>query len=166
MLKDWLSTDYFESNSDFSILEKTGRDPKLRTNINLDKLILDHFKRNISEVYATNLFPFIKIGAMTEKIPVKDMIKSALEYAIPQIQIVSPKLVIALGVDCYNALKCANGLKKSKNTSHAIDHPFSIDTYTIWCQAHTSTPGINNRGGINRVKEDWQKMSEWFFKEA
>lgn len=65
----------------------------LRQPYSLDK----HLKLKLKDTYATNLFPFIKMGGMSANIPIKDMRKSAKDFTLPMIEIIKPKIAIALG---------------------------------------------------------------------
>jgi hypothetical protein len=47
-------------------------------------------------VYGTNLFPFVKMRDMSKNSSLHDLLRAAHEYAIPQIDIVKPELVIGM----------------------------------------------------------------------
>ena len=51
----------------------------------------------LADVYATNAFVYIKPGDMSAGIPLNDMVKSIETFTAREIEIVSPRLVIALG---------------------------------------------------------------------
>jgi restriction system protein len=97
MLQDWSSHESMIEPFD----EETanlGYTPRLRTNQALSKLLNETFGITLRDVYGTNLFPFIKQGKMSAHIRQADLMRAAHEFALPQISIVSPKLVIsALG---------------------------------------------------------------------
>lgn len=114
---------------------KTGRSPSLPTKKNLVRLLSDHFNTAL--------------------------VRAACEFAIPQIEIVNPSLVICLGISTFNALRHARDLAPLSNIENAPREPFKIGAKTVvWCQAHTGAPGQNNRnrGGVNRVADDWKRM--------
>jgi restriction system protein len=52
-----------------------------------------------------------------------------------------------------------------KNLEEGINKvsPFYYQESAIFCQAHTGNLGKNNRnkGGIDRVSKDWEKMSKF-----
>lgn len=62
MLQDWASEDFL-SGPFCAATQQYGRTPDRPTNKNLDRLIKEHFQLSISEIYASNLFPFIKPSA-------------------------------------------------------------------------------------------------------
>jgi restriction system protein len=111
----------------------------------------------LADVYGTNLFPFIKKGGMSSSIPMNDLIRAAKEFALPQIRIVRPKLIVCLGLNTFNALRIACKHPPVQRMNEAIASPFTFDESRIWCQAHTGARGQNNRGR-ERVAEDWRKM--------
>jgi uracil-DNA glycosylase len=80
-----------------------GHDPSRRTNRRLHELLLRHFALELEEVYATNVFPFIKV----HKIQPEDFVRAAEEFALPQIKIVEPRLAVCLGKAAFNAVSVA-----------------------------------------------------------
>lgn len=159
MLQDWSSDESLRLDLDKETV-KLGYTPDLPTNRNLVRLLNANFGLSLAEVYGTNLFPFIKQGAMSAAIPQKDLVRAAHEFGLPQIQIVAPKLVICLGLVTFNALRRACDLALSRNLQSAIESHFVYESAQVWCQAHTGVLGQNtrNRGGVNRVSKDWQRM--------
>lgn len=160
LLQDWSSEGRLSGPVDEGsrILGYSSRIP---TNINLKKLLKEHFDLELSEVFATNLFPLIKSGHMSAAIPQKDYVRAAHEFAIPQIKIVNPRIAVCLGKSVFNSLRLACGLKKISMMDDAIGSPFMIESTLVWCLAHTGTLGTNNRnkGGIDRVNGDWARMA-------
>lgn len=159
MLQDWSSDDSLSGKFD-EPSAKLGHTPSLPTNPNLSRLLNETFGLGLRDVYGTNLFPFVKLGGMSESILHADLVKAARQFALPQISIVNPKLVICLGLVTFNALRRACDLKPCSNMHSAIDSHFSIDAVRVWCQAHTGALGQNNRnkGGVNHVSDDWHRM--------
>lgn len=139
-----------------------GYNPDNDTNVNLIQLLRTTFGITLADTYATNLFPFIKKGRMNANISTADMLRAARDFALPQICIVKPMLVICLGGPTFNALRRACGLSTCSPLELAISNPFKIDKTFVWCQAHTGRIGRNmrNKGGVNRVSQDWQRMKE------
>jgi restriction system protein len=168
MLQDWAFDDFLRGPL-CELTVQYGRTPTRATNKRLDDLVLKYFDVSICEIFASNLFPFIKPKSMSAKIPAKDLALAAKEFALPQIEIVAPRLVVALGLDCFNARRALN-IEPSHTIAHAIEDPIPFHDSMIWCQAHTSPLGQNmrNRGGIknDRVSADWQEMSDWFRNES
>lgn len=159
MLQDWCSADYLNREIDPQLKSK-GYDARLPTNLHLESLLKKHFDATLASIYATNLFPFIKPAGMNATIPQRELIDAAQRFGLPQIRIVQPKLVIVLGKATFRALQVACGEAPSKSLEEAIASPFEYSGVWIWCQAHTGRIGTNhrNRGGINRVSNDWSKM--------
>ena len=117
--------------------------------------------QDLAEVYATNLFPFIKPGKMTRSIPSALHAWAASEFAVPQIRIVAPLLVVAFGLPAVNALRAHCGLPPVGKVADAVAAPFQVHGASVWCQSHPGGLGRANRnkGGVDRVSEDWRRMS-------
>lgn len=161
MLQDW-SSDRTLRNAQSPASSEFGHDPKIPTNIRLKELLKSTFGLGLKETYATNLFPFIKNGLMSARIPTKDLQRAAVEFAIPQIEIVKPKIVICLGKNTFNAIRVAHGLSHAPTMESAIASPFNIGESTVWAQAHTGSwgQGNRNRGRPGRTFEDWKQMKD------
>lgn len=159
LLQDWSGSDALSGALDVDARDfgYTRHEP---TNGNLERRLLETFGLQFRDVYATNLFPFIKPGGMSARILKRDLLRAATEFALPQIEIVSPKLVICLGMVTFNAVRAASGLAPSVNMQAAIDSPFALGKSRIWFQAHTGHFGqiSRNKGGVDRVAGDWLKM--------
>jgi len=161
MLQDWSSDDSLGGpfDKDSSTL---GYSRHVETNINLIILLYEIFGLTLSDVYCTNLFPFIKLGPMNAPIPQRDLMRAARDFALPQIRIVNPELVICLGKNTFNAVGRVCGLSPRATVALAIESPFNLPNALprVWCQAHTGRLGRNNRnkGGIDHVTADWRKM--------
>jgi len=169
VLQDWSSDDALQRSCGPSEL---GRDPDLPTNKTLDKLLNDTLGLRLEDTYATNLFPFIKAGGLSARIPFADLVLAAREFALPQIRIIAPKLVVCLGKNTFNAILVAasegglvNYEGRCRTMGDAIDSAFSVDfdgkAVRIWAQAHTGAWGQRNRnkGSPGRTADDWLKMS-------
>src|SRR6266496_4304713 len=159
MLQDWAS-DEFLSGTFHEPSAKLGHTPSLPTNRTLSRLLNTTFGLTLRDIYGTNAFPFAKLGGMSASIPRADLITAARQFALPQVRVVNPKLVICLGLATFNALRQAYGLRQCPTLIAAIENPFNIGTARVWCQAHTGAFGQNNRnkGGVDRVSDDWRKM--------
>lgn len=163
-LQDWSSDDALARSNGPSEL---GHDRDLPTNKNLHALLNDSLGIQLSETYATNLFPYIKLGGLSSRIPFQDLVHAAKNFALPQIRIVAPKLVICLGKNTFNALRAAAGHSRCRDMASAIDSPFEFDlgdgrSATVWAQAHPGVLGQNNRNRQHpgRTFEDWRDMSQ------
>src|SRR2546423_4086791 len=100
LLQDW-SSDVSLSGPFDEDSAKLGYSRHIPTNQNLIRLLGETFGFDLHDTYATNLFPFIKLGGMSSSIPVSNLTRAAREFAIPQINIVSPQLIICLGKEPF-----------------------------------------------------------------
>ena len=161
VLQDWCSDEFLRKpfNPD---LVSLGHDPQLPTNRNLNRLLSTHLGIELDQTYATNLFPYIKQGAMSKSPPAGDLKKAAETYTVREIEIVAPQLVICLGLNVYRAIRKSLGVRPTGNLDTAIRSPFQIGEAQVWAQ---SSPGAlgranRNRGGVDRVAEDWRRMAD------
>ena len=161
LLQDWAS-DNVLSGPFLAERLTLGHDPQRATNQRLRELLRQHFRVELEEVYATNVFPFVKTGSMNASIAKRDLVRAAREFALPQIQIVGPRLAMCLGKTAFNAVAVAAGCRGAKSLEDAIAFPFEIGSTQIWCQAHTGRQGTNyrNRNGVDRVTKDWARMAQ------
>jgi uracil-DNA glycosylase len=170
ILQDW-SSDVELRKPKGSVLEEIielGRNPKLPTNINLERY-LEMFNCSIQDTYTTNLLPFIKGSDLSADIPNKVLYWAAKEFALPQIEIIQPKIVICGGIATFNAVRKAYKLRPLPNMSIAMDEkaetprsPFPVNdgATMVWCQAHPGGRGVSMRGGKEKVRQDWMRMRE------
>ena len=159
MLQDWASDEVLRGE----VLEervRLGHDPARITNRRLKELLQGHFGLGLAEVYATNLFPFIKRGRMSSAIPFRDLVRAAREFGWPQVEIVRPRTLVCLGLGTFSAMGVAAGRPRATRLDEAIDLPFTHGGVRVWCQAHTGQQGTNmrNAGGVDRVAGDWEGM--------
>jgi restriction system protein len=163
LLQDWSSEDRLSGPLDRDAIEY-GLTPSLPTNRRLNQLLGRFLDVALADTYATNLFPFIKPGSLSARIPFKDLVRAAREYALLQISIVSPRLVICLGVNTFRAIQQATDRSPSTNLASAIASPFEFGNIMVWCQAHPGGLGQagRNRGNPNRVAQDWDAMRQAF----
>lgn len=114
-----------------------------------------------SETYATNAFPFIKHGAKAAGIPSKDLVRCARTYALPQIEIVSPRMAICLGKATFDAVRLAAGLPGIEWSKARLSDPHThISSVEIYGVPHPSPLGINNAGGKDAVGRIWKMLAE------
>jgi len=160
VLQDWASADWLNRPFDIE-LARWGYKPGLPTNRHLATLLQHHFDLILRDAYVTNIFPFVKPGRMSARIPARDLRAAAEMFTLPEIQIVQPRLVIALGLPAFNTLRSVTGFRRVKTVAEAIDQPFIHGDTQIWCQAHTGGLGRanRNRGGVDRVNADWARMA-------
>lgn len=156
--QDWSSSDALDRDPPDLHSAALGFSPKFPTNSNLDDLLERHFGLKRADCYLTNLFPYIKRGKASAQIPLKDLVASARRFTLPEVQIVSPRLVICLGLGTFVALMRAIGLKGSPRMAQAVNSPFEFAGAVVHCVAHTGALGMNNRGR-GQVERDWQQLA-------
>ena len=105
VLQDWLSADTLASPSHpRPDIQELGRDATRDTNKNLQKLLSRVFGLSIGDVYVTNAFPFIKLGANDANVSQALMDQTARDFAKQELEIVAPKVVMAMGRKSHTAL--------------------------------------------------------------
>ena len=164
LLQDWSSDDVL-SGPYLHARCTVGHDPGRGTNQRLKRLLLQHFGLELKGVYATNVFPFVKLGAMSASIPMRDLVRAAREFALPQIEIVGPWLAVCLGKAAFDAVALAACRRRAGSLAEAIESPFEIGGTQVWCQAHTGQLGTNarNRNGADQVAKDWASMAAVYY---
>ena len=154
--QDWSSTEALASPpKDINL----GYDPDLPTNKNLQRLLKDFFGLSFNDIYATNLFVFVKPGRLSARIPNKLLEYSAENYTLSEIQIVSPKVVICLGSITYKTLEKVikrNNLDLvTKDSSEYLQY----EGARIVGVPHTGALGTMNAGGMKSVRQIWSQVS-------
>jgi uracil-DNA glycosylase len=158
--QDWSSGDVLGRDPPDQFVARHGYDPSFPTNKNLDNLLEAHLHCERGACYLTNLFPFIKPGKASSPIAMRDLVRCAKEFTICEIEIVSPKHVIALGHRTFVALLNALGERSVPALSSAIGNPYRHRDKNVHCVAHTGALGTNNRGR-DQVKADWARLGEF-----
>lgn len=136
-----------------------GYDPKLLTNRNLDDLLKRHLGLRRADCYLTNLFVLIKPGDASANIRFADLVWSAQNFTKLQIEVISPKLVICLGLRTFRALMRAADQNAARTTEAAIASPGMIGPSMIHCVAHTGALGTLNRTQT-LVERDWSALAD------
>ncbi|MGF1688776.1 hypothetical protein L4C36_19170 [Photobacterium japonica] len=164
LLQDWASNDYL-AQVFRPALASLGLDPKLPTSQHLNMLLRRHLGLALNDTYATNVYPFIKKGSLSAAMTWRGILEGARRYALPQIQIIAPKIVICLGLNVFNAISVANGGVRYKRLEAAITTPFCLALENghccyVFAQAHTGFHGQTSRNRITRqqVDLDWASM--------
>jgi len=103
----------------------------------------------------------LEAGRASAQIPLKHLVWSAQEFTLEEIRIVSPRLVICLGLRTFRALMRATGRSESPNMDQAVKSPFKFVNSTIHCVAHTGALGRNNRGR-GQVEKDWRRLGKLY----
>lgn len=106
VLQDWASASGLQGPLDPRIQE-LGRDPDRITNRRLEALLSDVLGTSLCEVYATNVFPYVKPGTMSAAIPQAVVNSTAQAFTAKELALAKPKLVLALGKVAQRALSTA-----------------------------------------------------------
>ena len=164
LLQDWCDESYLLRSFDPE-LARIGRDEALPTNVNLHSLLRVAFGKALSDVYATNLFPFVKRGGMSASIPRSHLLRAVREFTIPEITIVQPRLVVCLGSSVFRAMhEAISGRVFDRDLSFAVQNPLDAEIdglqVRLWGQAHPGALGLANRGRSQAI-EDWKQMGRW-----
>jgi restriction system protein len=159
--QDWSSCDHLNQNPPDHSTVHFGFNPDLPTNRNLNQLLERHLGVTRAECYLTNLFPFIKSGTASANIKMSDMVECARRFTVNEIVIVSPRIAVCLGLQTFNAMMRAAGLKGSPKMDEAVDSPFKIANTMVYCVAHPGVLGTNNRNRVaGTVERDWDRLAQ------
>jgi uracil-DNA glycosylase len=152
VLQDWASSDYLSGEIDWDAI-RCGHSPKRKSNRNLKHALKEVYSLELSDVFATNLFPFIKCGDMSERIPRRDLDQAFKDFCWPQVEIVAPRLVVCLGRSVY-----ASFVRKL-NPARSIGQVgcfFEYENRVIYYQHHPSGRGV----GLSQLVTEWRKMKD------
>ena len=154
--QDWYSDEAILKSKSPWLL---GYNPEAPTNKNLFTLLRETFGLEFSDVYATNLFVFVKPGVANATIPKGDLLYSARTYTKKEIDIVNPNTIICLGSATYSMLCRALEVEALPfKSSHFTPVPYGSSL--IYAVPHTGMLGTNQAGGIVEVRKIWSKLSE------
>jgi hypothetical protein len=164
--QDWSSAQTLESPKRSKPAQKEarklcGQDANLPTNKTLKALLKRHFELEFADIYATNVFVFIKPGTISAKIPIEDLAYCAKKYTLPQIEIVQPRMVLCLGKGTFNAIQLALGYPLSKLSEASLPngHTKYRNGAEIYGVPHTGSWGTRNAGGIDNVGAIWGRLA-------
>lgn len=159
LLQDWASSDWLRGPYDADVA-RLGHDPRIPTNRNLANLLYRHLDAHVEDTYITNVFPFVKRGGMSARVPSAALLQAAREFALPQIDIIRPKLAICMGLASFNAVASACDRPKAKDLNAAIEQSFYRNKTWICCQAHPSQRSQNHRSRLrqDQVDRDWIRL--------
>lgn len=96
VLQDWASEDGLSGGPDPQI-QQFGRSPNLRTNTTLEAVLRKVLNLSLSDVYATNAFPFVKLGGMSRGLRRSDVFEAAHRFLRREIALAQPTQIFALG---------------------------------------------------------------------
>jgi restriction system protein len=133
VLQDWASADFLAAAHDPRIAA-LGRDPDRITNSRLEQLLRNVLGLELSAVYATNVFPFVKPCGMSAPIPQRLANRTALEFTKPELDLARPAQVLALGRVAQRALRSVE--VRCVDLPHPAARRLDLgDHERIWCQA-------------------------------
>lgn len=158
--QDWASADFLIKPFD-KAQATLGYAAYLPSNKNLFSLLSDILRINFENVYATDMFVFVKPGDMGTRIPLSDLRKCAVDYALPQIRIIKPKIVVCIGSRVYNALRFVQRLSYCSIAESSKIEPFYIDNIPIFGVTHVGGRGASTVGGKKGLIEQWQRISRY-----
>lgn len=167
--QDWASENFlreprYNTPERIGARKSAGQDEYLPTNRRLKSLLRAHFGLEFAQTYATDVLVFIKPGAMTGNIPMRDMQYCAETYTLPQIRIVQPAMAICLGVKTFNSIRRALGLPDLKLKDAHVPSAHTLCNGTeIYGVPHTGGLGHANAGGMERVDQVWSGLAKRFF---
>jgi hypothetical protein len=158
--QDWAS-ERFLSRSPDAEMASLGHDPNLPTNKNLKYLLREAFGRELSDVFATNAFLFIKSDSMGTRIPLKDLQRSVETYTLHELQIVQPKMVLCLGTATLNGFRAALGYPARPLISASYTEPqVMFGKIEIYGVPHCGARGLNSTGGLSKSLKIWQRLAQ------
>jgi hypothetical protein len=145
---------------------RTGQIAELATNRNLKDLLSSHFDGlTFEQIFATDIFLFVKPGNMSSNIRSDYLRYCCNKYAVQTLKIVQAKIAICLGKKVYNLLRDhpeAKGRRINKRyvsvgEAIAFDEEVFIGDTLLIPVTHTGAMGINLAGGIAGVAHEWQR---------
>jgi restriction system protein len=157
--QDWASEDFLSKEPN-ARMRALGHNPELATNRNLHRLLHESFGRRFENTFGTNAFVFAKAGGMNTRLPATDLALSAKRFALLEIEIVRPKMVICLGMGTFNGLRAALNcrpvrLQEIDYTGRALVHHGS----EIHGVPHVGARGLSATGGYARSLAIWKILA-------
>ncbi|HVI79120.1 MAG TPA: hypothetical protein VM715_13345, partial [Candidatus Acidoferrum sp.] len=153
--KDWVSSETLAGAPDPE-RKRLGQGWNVPTNRNLRAYLRDHVGGlEFSQTYATNVFPFIKLGKKNAAIRAADMLYAARQYALPQLRIVSPLMAVCLGPPAFHSVSRAALDEGGQSASTPMPHVVfcGIEIYAV------SHPSMYP-GGKVAVEGRWKQIGE------
>ncbi|WP_292466085.1 hypothetical protein [Mesorhizobium sp.] len=157
--QDWASEDFLSKELDREQL-RLGHTPSLPSNENLFRLLKTHLNTSFKETFATDAFVFVKPGNMSARIPARDLRRSALEYAMPQIEIVKPQAVVCIGSATYNALRYALKCPYASIDASLDGEPIRLESTPIFGVNHTGGLAAIFGGGPEAQERQWSRLAK------
>lgn len=166
--QDWGGMDYYVNNK--------GKDTAQNTTCSNLSMLFKELGIEIGnpespqtglKIHFTNLIPFIRTGKMQGNkgniINSRIITECAEEFLKPLIEIVSPKIIIALGTVPFRGLLHALNISKKGSFSKAVESGAISTTsnITIFPMFHCGTLSINMNRKLEQQKSDWAKVLQF-----
>jgi hypothetical protein len=139
-------------------IKLVGRNEKLLTNTRIDRLLGQYFGLKWRDTFATDVFPFVKPGNMRGDLKWLDFVRCAREFALPQIDVIKPLLVICLGRS--TTFRAVAEVVDGRIVAADGDNPLGPVRYKgteIYGVTHT---GGRGNGWLKRIEAEWGYLGE------
>lgn len=157
--QDWSSTDELSKTQDAE-QKLIGQKWSLPSNRNIRDLLSTHFGMCFCETYATNVFPFIKRGSLSQRIDARDLKYCAQKYALPQVWIVKPRIVLCLGKMSFDSIREALALPGIEwKVARAPNGHTTRDGIEFYGLPHPGGHGVRNVGGMRNMHDIWRLIA-------
>lgn len=159
--QDWASEAYL-LNKDVREQTERGYNPYLPSNKNFDLLLEEILGLTRAQTYSTDAFVFIKPNHMSGRIKRADLALSAKTYALAQIEIIRPKMVVCVGGETYRAIRSALGVRESfkVNSQCLTQKPLVYHGACIYGVTHIGGLGVSGLKGFDNIKAQWTFLRE------
>lgn len=157
--QDWASKDFLGGAADPD-QGASGEKKRLETNKNLKWLLREGFGKELTDVYRTNAFVFVKPLGMGAAVPMKDLRCSIATYTLREIEIVRPKMVICLGARTFNGFRKLHSLPEVRLRD--VDYrqaELTVHGSEIHGVPHCGGRGLASTGGRSKSLEIWRTLA-------
>lgn len=168
--QDWGGTDNYlkQSGCDIDGDDTNANLVELLGSINLDvKIPSEHQRKTPTSagiLYFTNAVLCLRKGNATDsgkdggKEPVSKCFRNcASEFLRPQIELVRPRAVVALGLETFKAILRSYGFRLPRSLTIAVETgPISIGATYIVPVFHCGARSTNMNRNLDEQKQDWQ----------
>lgn len=158
--QDWAGSDLLERplTDRLRKMNELGRDDHLPTNKAIHKL-LSKLGLSFSQTYATDLCPFIKPSHMRSGIRLSILEECARQYALKQISIIKPRIVVCLGRSTtFPAIyRAATGQRRIALIADRPLGPFDYCGAEVYGVTH---PGSNGNRRPGRIASEWAFLKD------
>lgn len=154
--KDWYPKDAF-------IEQKGISDPESPTNKNLTEL-LDYCGVNVQndKLFFTNTVLCMKEGKASDKLSTSCINTCSEKFLKPLLDIIEPKIVIALGKDAFRAIKRIYKIR-GVNFTRGVKRkePIYLSEKTVCFPVYHCGQYSVNTQGIDKHKEQWKRIRDY-----